>query len=105
MDLEMEKHEQNIIKRERDQDEREDADDEEDHEQEHVEDLSLARKERPPSPYSPQPTEGGAGVIMHASSASANGKDHEDYPSSPQFVPIGLKRELMEGEDAQARAD
>lgn len=105
MDLEMEKHEQNIIKRERDQDEREDADDEEDHEQEHVEDLSLARKERPPSPYSPQPTEAGAGVIMHASSASANGKDHEDYPSSPQFVPIGLKRELMEGEDAQARAD
>ncbi|XP_016989930.1 sex determination protein fruitless [Drosophila rhopaloa] len=104
MDLEMEKHEQNMIKRERDQDEREDADDEEDHEQEHVEDLSLARKERPQSPYSPQPAEG-AGVIMHASSASANGKDHEDYPASPQFVPMGLKRELLEGEDAQARAD
>ncbi|KAH8348077.1 hypothetical protein KR084_003715 [Drosophila pseudotakahashii] len=106
MDLEMEKHEQNMIKRERDQDERDDADDEEDHEQEHVEDLSLARKERPQSPYSPQPAEG-AGVIMHASSASANGKEHEEhYPASPPFVPMGLKRELLDaGEDAQARAD
>ncbi|XP_020800451.1 protein bric-a-brac 1 [Drosophila serrata] len=121
MDLEMEKHEQRLIKRERDQDEREDADDEEDHEQEHVEDLSLARKERPASPYSPQPphVEGGggaAGVIMHAS--SANGKEHEhererereqeDYPphSPPPFaLGMGLKRELIEGEEAQARAD
>ncbi|XP_052843324.1 sex determination protein fruitless [Drosophila gunungcola] len=108
LDLEMhEKHEPSLIKRERDQDEREDADDEEDHEQEqeHVEDLSLARKERPPSPYSPHPAEG-AGVIMHAGSASANGgKELEDYPASPPFVAMGLKRELLEGEEAQARAD
>ncbi|XP_017051702.1 sex determination protein fruitless [Drosophila ficusphila] len=108
MDLEMEKHEQRMIKRERDQDEREDADDEEDQEQEHVEDLSLARKERPHSPYSPQPGGGDSagGVIMHASSAPPpNGKDHEEYPGSPPFVPMGLKRELLESEEAQARAD
>ncbi|XP_017096735.2 broad-complex core protein [Drosophila bipectinata] len=102
MDMEMEKHEQRLIKRERDQDEREDADDEEDQEQEHVEDLSLARKERPESPYSPQPAEG-AGVIKHAGSAPTNGKEHEDY--QPAGSPLALKRELIGGEEAQARAD
>ncbi|XP_034651447.1 sex determination protein fruitless [Drosophila subobscura] len=122
MEIEMEKHEQRLIKRERDQDEREDADDEDDHEQEqeqdqdhdhdHVEDLSLARKERPESPYSPRPPRASspvesASVIMHSNSASTNGKDHEDYPHSPPPVALGLglKRELLGGEDSQARTD
>ncbi|KAH8283467.1 hypothetical protein KR018_003172 [Drosophila ironensis] len=113
MDLEMEKHEERMIKRERDQDEREDADDEDDQEQEHVEDLSLARKERPESPYSPPPRDrdieagAGAGVIMHAGSAApTNGKEHgheADY--LPAGSPLALKRELIGGEESQARAD
>ncbi|XP_030237949.1 protein bric-a-brac 2 [Drosophila navojoa] len=78
---EEEKHEeqQRLIKREAIEEER-DADDEDDHDQ--VEDLSLARKERPESPYSPgqaraaSPMES-ASVIMHSNSASlsTNGKE------------------------------
>ncbi|XP_034109505.1 longitudinals lacking protein, isoforms H/M/V [Drosophila albomicans] len=137
----MEKHGQAMIKREAIEEER-DADDEDDHEQDHeheheheqdhdqVEDLSLARKERPESPYSPPPPRAAspmesASVIMHSNSASAsiNGKeahelepehenDHdmvEDYNRdevvhSPAMV-VGLKRELLGSDEAQARTD
>ncbi|XP_068145190.1 LOW QUALITY PROTEIN: broad-complex core protein [Drosophila tropicalis] len=125
-DLEMHetKHHERLIKREREQDEREDvdADDEEDQDHDHVEDLSLARKERPESPYSPPPPRAsspleGASVIMHHSSnsTSTNGKEHEDYPNSAQSSPpppppplplgLGLKRELLGNDEMQTRTD
>ncbi|XP_034478172.1 longitudinals lacking protein, isoforms J/P/Q/S/Z isoform X1 [Drosophila innubila] len=78
-----EKHGQALIKREAIEEER-DADDEDDHDQ--VEDLSLQRKERPESPYSPPPPRAAspmesASVIMHSSnsaSVSTNGKESHD---------------------------
>ncbi|XP_032293341.1 longitudinals lacking protein, isoforms H/M/V [Drosophila virilis] len=126
----LDKHEHRLIKREAIEEER-DADDEDDHDQ--VEDLSLARKERPESPYSPPPPRAAspmesASVIMHSNSASVstNGKgahelepeqeqeqDHEleDYSeaaspaSQPLSMGVGLKRELLGSDEAQARTD
>lgn len=114
---------QAIIKREAIEDER-DADDEDDHDQ--VEDLSLQRKERPESPYSPPPPRAAsplesASVIMHSSSSTNGGKEqhsemehndddeHDDYDSEQ-----GLKRErerepeqvasVSGGDDGEAQA-
>ncbi|KAH8384677.1 hypothetical protein KR093_004624 [Drosophila rubida] len=142
------KHGQTLIKREAIEEER-DADDEDDHEheqeheherererehheQEQVEDLSLTRKERPESPYSPPPPRAAsplesASVIKHA---STNGKEREhereheqeselelqmevepeDYahsrsPSPSPQPQLKRERELLGGDEAQARID
>lgn len=106
---------QAIIKREAIEDER-DADDEDDHDQ--VEDLSLQRKERPESPYSPPPPRAAsplesASVIMHSSSTNGGKEqqsemeqeheDRDDYGSED-----GLKRErseqLLASDEAEAQA-
>lgn len=108
---------QAIIKREAIEDER-DADDEDDHDQ--VEDLSLQRKERPESPYSPPPPRAAsplesASVIMHSSSSTNGGNkeqhsemeqeqehdERDDYGSEDG----GLKREqLLASDEAEAQA-
>ncbi|XP_034478173.1 longitudinals lacking protein, isoforms J/P/Q/S/Z isoform X2 [Drosophila innubila] len=105
-----EKHGQALIKREAIEEER-DADDEDDHDQ--VEDLSLQRKERPESPYSPPPPRAAspmesASVIMHSSnsaSVSTNGKESHDLEPEQERVGMGMKRELLGSDEAQARTD